>query len=64
MLQGWLMGPVLLSIFTNDLGNRAECGLSKFADDAKLEDCLRGQRVMLPFREASRVWRDGLTGSL
>jgi len=30
------MGPMLLSIFINDIANRIECILSNFADDTKL----------------------------
>ncbi|KAK4831035.1 hypothetical protein QYF61_014923 [Mycteria americana] len=62
--QGWIRGPELLCIFTNDLHDRAECTFSKFADDAKLAEGLTHQRVVLPFREASTGWRNGLTGSL
>lgn len=34
--QGWMMGLMLLSIFTNGLGAGAECTLSKLVDGAEL----------------------------
>ena len=36
--QGPVFGPVLFSMFINNLNNRIKCTLSKFSDDVKLSD--------------------------
>jgi len=36
VLQGFILGLMLFNIFINDVNNRIECTLSKFAEDTKM----------------------------
>lgn len=61
IVQGSILGPVLLNIFISDLEEVMECTLFKFADDTKLQgpaDMLKGRPAIQRDPGGLENWAD------
>jgi len=63
MCERLILRSILFSILRDDLSDAAEYTLSKFKDGTKFGGVVDILNSDLSFRETSRGWRVGLTGT-